>query len=522
MMRARRLLTTGLVTLGVLAGGGLVTGASAFAAKPVVNPGSVLGVTPSTASVYAFVGPEELVSSCVVEYGKTTGYGSSVPCEPATLEGAEEQFTTGSLTGLEPGTAYHYRFAATNVTGETKDADGELTTVTLAPPIIDGESAAGLSSGDATLEAQVNPNYQETTYAFEYATNEALTGATTIGAGVLPAEFGDQSASVDIGGGLLARTKYYYRVVATNNAGTTPGKVESFTTLAPPLVTAGEAQDVTSTTATLTGALSPAGADTAYHFAYVDQAGYESALEASSANPYIDGAITPGIDVGAGYGTRAVGPVTIRELLPGETYHYALVARNSQGTAISAPDATFTTSGATPPLAVTGDAVGVGRLSATLTGSVDIHGLSTTLQFEFGTSPSLGSVMLASIVPDAESEATVGIEASFGSYLQSGETYYYRAVASNADGISQGATKSFTTSSFPGFPTIAAVPVIALPVAPAPTKPTTAVPKKLTNAQKLTAALKACAKKPKGKRAGCQKQARKRFAPAKKKSKKTE
>jgi hypothetical protein len=518
MMRARSLITTGLVALGVLAGSGIVTSASAFAAKPVVNPGAVLGVTPATASVYAFVGAEELATSCVVEYGETTSYGSSAPCEPATLEGSEEQFTIGSLTGLEPATTYHYRFVATNTSGETKDADGELTTVTLQVPAVDGESVSGLTSTDATLEAQVNPNYQETTYAFEYATNPALTGATSVaGASPLPAEFGDQPASVDMGGGLQPRTTYYYRAVAMNATGPRDGNVGSFTTLSAPAVASGEAREVTRTTATLTGTVDPAGAATGYHFEYIDQAGYEAALAESAVNPYGRGDITPGLSAGSDYTIHPVS-LGVSELQPGTTYHYTIIATNSLGTVTSTPDATFTTSPPTPPVAFTGNAVNVGQLSATLTGGVNTQGLSTTMQFEFGTTPSLGSVVPASIA--SESGSVVGIRASFGTYLQAGSTYYYRTVATNTDGTSQGTVKSFTTGSIPGLPTLASIPVLALPPSPVSAESKTTTPKKLNNAQKLASALKACSKKPKGKRAGCQKQARNKFAPAKKNSKK--
>jgi thiamine monophosphate synthase len=44
--------------------------------------------------------------------------------------------------------------------------------------------------------------------------------------------------------------------------------------------------------------------------------------------------------------------------------------------------------------------------------------------------------------------------------------------------------------------------------------------KALTRAQKLTKALKACKKKAKGKRSGCEKTARKQFGPVKKAKKK--
>ena len=112
--------------------------------------------------------------------------------------------------------------------------------------------------------------------------------------------------------------------------------------------------------------------------------------------------------------------------------------------------------------------------------------------------------------------------ASFNGDLQAGTTYYYRVIATSQDGVSYGAEQSFATSSFPapaGLPVAPAlIPFVSiaeinakeakeakasargtLPAAP------------LTRAQKLAKALKLCKRKPKSKRAGCQKQARKKY-----------
>ena len=69
----------------------------------------------------------------------------------------------------------------------------------------------------------------------------------------------------------------------------------------------------------------------------------------------------------------------------------------------------------------------------------------------------------------------------------------------------------------PAAPPLIATPAIAFPTETGTT--TTTTTKALTRAQKLAAALKACKKKPKSKRASCQKQARQRYGPVKQKSK---
>jgi hypothetical protein len=80
--------------------------------------------------------------------------------------------------------------------------------------------------------------------------------------------------------------------------------------------------------------------------------------------------------------------------------------------------------------------------------------------------------------------------------------------------VSEGAIKSFTTASYPAPPTLVSPPLLPQQtVPPAAPKVKVLAPKKKapTKAQKLAKALKTCAKKPKSKRAACQKQARKKY-----------
>jgi hypothetical protein len=489
------------------------------AVAPVVDSEGSSGVTPFQARLEALVNPENQITSCEFQYGKTNTYGTSVPCEPASLEGFSEQGVGSTVTGLEGGTTYHFRVLLENAAKEkTPGADQQLTTVPAEAPAVSAESVSGLTSTDAKLAATVNPNDQETTYHFEYATNETLEGATVVAGGTLEAGTEPQPVGpVDIGGGLTPRTTYYYRIVAEDITGSSRGPIRQFTTLATPVVTTGPAQDLTSSTAVLSGTVNPAGAPTIYRFVYIDEAGYEAALAEKAADPYAGRQSSTLTFAGSGYEPQLTGPVAIGELSPETTYHYALEATNPIGTTTGA-DQTFTTLPETPPFATTGEAVGVTQLAATLTGAVNTQGLQTTLQFEFGTIPGQGVLEIASVIPGSESGSSIGIQTSFGNYLQAGTTYYYRAVATNADGTSYGVEKSFTTGSFPGLPTVAPTPIIVFPASLLPTQPKVTIPpiKPLTNAQKLSKALKACKKKPKTQRSGCERQARRRYRAGKK------
>ena len=90
------------------------------------------------------------------------------------------------------------------------------------PPQFVGESSA-------TLRAKIRPNAQDTSYYFEYGQSDALgseSATLTAGNGWDTEHF---SADVD---DLDSDATYYYRVIATNSAGTSVGEVRSFKTKA--------------------------------------------------------------------------------------------------------------------------------------------------------------------------------------------------------------------------------------------------------------------------------------------------
>jgi FlaG/FlaF family flagellin (archaellin) len=204
----------------------------------------------------------------------------------------------------------------------------------------------------------------------------------------------------------------------------------------------------------------------------------------------------------------------ISELLPGTTYHYRLLATNQAGTEES-PDETFTTSPPTPPAAITAGASGVSQDTATISGTVSTNGLQTSYGFEIGTEA--GEYGPATGLGSLGGATTEAVTVTLGE-LQPGTTYYYRVTAINADGTVYGEPQTFTT---PGFPVLltapASLPLIATPAIAFPTGSqentgsTKATTKKLTNAQKLAKALKACHAKKGKKRATCEAAAHRKY-----------
>lgn len=101
-----------------------------------------------------------------------------------------------------------------------------------AKPAVTSGAATKITFASAHLKGSVDPNKEAATYFFQYGTTIALgTQTAPVAAGA-----GDKAvpAAADITG-LAPVTKYYYRVVAHNNSGTTLGKRRSFTTRRQPL-----------------------------------------------------------------------------------------------------------------------------------------------------------------------------------------------------------------------------------------------------------------------------------------------
>lgn len=94
---------------------------------PAVTTGPTSAVTPSSAQVTGTVDPFGSATSYVVQYGRTTAYGSTTPSRviPA---GPGPVPVSVALPGLASGTLYHYRLVASSAGGTTAGADRTLMT----------------------------------------------------------------------------------------------------------------------------------------------------------------------------------------------------------------------------------------------------------------------------------------------------------------------------------------------------------------------------------------------------------
>jgi DNA-binding beta-propeller fold protein YncE len=184
----------------------------------------------ASATLNGSVNPEGVqLSDCHFEYGTSAAYGQSAPCTPAAAgipADSSEHAVSADISGLTPGTIYHFRLSAANANGAVTGADETFAT----GPLIISTSATNVSSTSVDVGAQVNPYLLSTTYHFEYGTTtgygQSTPESTSIGADT---EAHNASAHIQ---GLAPNTVYHYRVVASNSAapGGVAGADRTFTT----------------------------------------------------------------------------------------------------------------------------------------------------------------------------------------------------------------------------------------------------------------------------------------------------
>jgi hypothetical protein len=389
------------------------------AAAPTAITGPVTSVGPTTATVTGTVNAGGVSTTWSVEYGTSTSYGSTTASVSAG-SGTKDTPVSVSLSGLSPGTTYHYRVTATSSAGTAHGADGIFTTP--APPGVVTGAASGVTPSAATLHGSVDPNGRATTFWFEYGTSTGYGSKTADQNAGSGSNSVSESASVS---GLQPGRTYHFRIVARSDGGTSQGADATFTTNGAPSVSTSPASSITPTGAKLNGKVTANGLTTTWWFEY----GTTTAYGSKSASH------------GAGSGTTAQNEsATITGLRTATVYHFRIVASNSAGSTHGA-DQTFSTS--LPPAVQTGAAQSVGPSTATLTGTVDPRGRTTTWWFQYGTSTSYGK---QTTTQSAGSKAGArGVSAGLQGLVAS-TVYHYRLVARSDAGTTVGPDATFQTA----------------------------------------------------------------------------
>jgi Ca2+-binding RTX toxin-like protein len=394
-------------------------------AAPGAATGSASAIAATSATLNGTVDPNGRETTWYFEYGPGTSYGSRTSSRSAGAGGTVS--VSAPVSGLAAGRTYHFRLVATSDAGTAHG--GDRTLVTGVGPAVATGAASRIAPTSATLNGTVDAHGQATTFYFEYGPGTSYGSRTSDrSAG---SRRGDRSVSAGISR-LTAATTYHYRLVARNASGTTFGSDQTFSTSLAPAVATGSATATGPTGATLTGVVDTHGRPTSWYFEYGSTAGY--------------GARTGTRSAGSAAGNRGVS-ATVTGLQPGVTYHYRLVARSDAGTA-NGTDRTFNT--ASPPRVTTGAPSSVGASRATLTGTVDTSGLTSSWYFEYGTTTGYG-VRTSPGTAVGTGPRTVAVTISA---LSQGTTFHYRLVATNAAGGTAGADATFSTQRQPAGCTI--------------------------------------------------------------------
>jgi hypothetical protein len=186
---------------------------------------------------------------------------------------------------------------------------------------------------------------------------------------------------------------------------------------------------VSSTTAFIWGDVDPHECETTYEFRYRKSGGSWIPREPQKT---------------FGSGNQAVSDF-LSSLQPSTTYEYELTASNSKGTASGGIKSFTTLKEGSPqaPTVATEAASGITSNGATLNGSVNPNGNSTTYKFEYGTKEKELNKTTGTVSDlTGSTSQKVHLEVN----LEPGTKYYFRISAANAGGTSTGSELNFTTS----------------------------------------------------------------------------
>jgi len=296
--------------------------------KPSSNGQNATNVTINSATLTGSVNPNFLSTTVTFEYGVTTSYGSTATALESPLSGDKGENVTvkADLSELTPGTTYHFRIKAENSLGTTYSSDLTFTTLGQVPTV-NVQAASNLQVRTATINGSINPNYLPTTVTFEWGTTTGY--GNTVTATQSPVT-GSTSVSVsDDLIGLTPGTTYHFRIVATNELGTTNSSDLTFTTPGQiPTVTTPATLNLKVNTVTLNGSVNPNYLSTIVTFEWGTTTDYGNTRTASQS--HLNGSTPFSITA------------DLSGLTPETTYHFRITATNELGTTNS-NDLEFTT-----------------------------------------------------------------------------------------------------------------------------------------------------------------------------------
>ena len=300
-------------------------------------------------------------------------------------------------------------------------------------PTVAMKNIENITHQSADININVNPGYAPTTLSFEYSADSSFTTFQSAVVNPSSVDGGAQTTATVKLTNLSSTTKYYFRIIGTNESGRTVSEIGNFTTLAPPVTkptaVANQATDVTSYSARLSGSVQAGNALATINFLYSTDQTFTSNVNSIAAKPF---------QFSGNTATNVALDITF---LDGEkTYYYKIVAVNSSGTA-SSNVLSFTTPKA-PGLAptaityVTPVSRSIG--TAEFAGKVNPMSQTTVVKFAWGYEKSLTVGQQTITIPQSPitGDTEVAVTAK-PTGLTPGKGVYFQFIASNASGITK-------------------------------------------------------------------------------------
>lgn len=210
-------------------------------ALPVAGSVFASGVSPFSATLNGSIDPRNAPVGYHFVYVEAAGYqpeasdpyqaGALVPL-PDLYTPAKEQPDTvvpQTLSGLRPGTVYHFALLASGPGGVLRTPDQTFETPGIPLPAVSTGLPGGVSESAATLTGSIDPHGWETTYTFEYGASPGYGQDWPTVQIPLGSMEGGQGVSVYVER-LQPGTTYHYRLTASNATGIAYGPDETFTT----------------------------------------------------------------------------------------------------------------------------------------------------------------------------------------------------------------------------------------------------------------------------------------------------
>ena len=379
---------------------------------PTGTTGTATNVTNNSATLNGTVNANGLSTTAWFQYSTTIGSYSNTSSTQS-VSGSSNTTVSIGISGLSSGTTYYYRIAAQNSSGTTYGSEMSFTTTTPSPPSTTTTTVPTTTTSSTTTTTV--PTTSSTT------TSTTTTSSTTTSS------------------------------ITTSTTSTTTSTTSTTTTTIPACTDSYESNDSfsaaygpTASGSSYSGKICSS-SDVDYFKITVARAGPLSlTLGVPSYRDY-DLYLYNSSQSEVAYSSQGTGATDFITYLASTTGTYYIKVFGYNGDYDE--NQTYTLSGtwlstASVPTVTTGFASNITTNSATLNGTVDDKGISTTAWFQYGTtSSSYSSTSSTQSVSGPHTTVSISI-----SGLSSGTTYYYRIAAENSAGTTYGNEISFTIS----------------------------------------------------------------------------